>query len=109
MLAHTHPAGWRVDRFSAAGGSRSDTCGNSTCCFPLSLEAGRLLSRSGPLREVREHLRTGRTISWTGWRAVTSRVLGPTGAPTDLLVKAATARDPNAEPTLANFGAYSVL
>jgi hypothetical protein len=74
-----------------------------------SLEAGRLLSRSGPLREVREHLRTGRTISWTGWQAVTSRVLGPTGSPTDLLVKAADARDPNAEPTLADFGADSVL
>ncbi len=86
-----------------------DPIDSSALCALDPLESGRLLSRSRHLREIRERLRRGDTISWSGWRAAAERVSGQTDRATDLLLAAAGARDPHADPTLATVGADSVL
>ncbi|HYC66581.1 DEAD/DEAH box helicase [Brevundimonas sp.] len=74
--------------------------------------AGAVLAGSRPLREVREVLRGGATLSWPGWRAAADRVaerrLEETEA-LDLLVRAADATDPGADPALAAAGGAAIL
>jgi len=72
-------------------------------------EAGAILARSAPLRGIRERLRGGATLSWSGWRVEAAKIAGPEADPTDLLVQSAKARDPNADELLAEFGADSIL
>lgn len=72
-------------------------------------EMGAKLARSRPLRELRERLRNGATISWSGWRREAAHIFGPSADPAELLVRAAEAKDPNAPKLQADHGANSIL
>jgi hypothetical protein len=73
------------------------------------LEAGAKLARSRPLRELRERLRKGATLSWSGWRREAAEVFGASADPAELLVRAAEAKDPYASKVQADYGANSIL
>ncbi len=72
-------------------------------------ESGAILAGSEWLRRTREELRDGAILSWRDWslRAGESPSNGSTA--TRLLVEAARARDPAADPALARSGADSIL
>jgi len=67
------------------------------------------LARSEPLRELRERLRSGETLSWSGWRKEAVRIAGASVDPSELLMRAASAKDPNAPKLLADYGGDSLL
>ena len=72
-------------------------------------EAGAQLVRSRALHQLRERLRQGATISWSGWRGEAAKICGPSADPAEVLVRAADAKDPHAAKLLADHGADSVL
>jgi ATP-dependent helicase YprA (DUF1998 family) len=72
-------------------------------------EGDALLARSKPLRNVRERLRDGETIAWSEWRREAVRIAGPAADPSELLVRAAKAKDPNTPKLLADYGGDAVL
>ncbi|WP_119271988.1 Zn-binding domain-containing protein [Taklimakanibacter deserti] len=68
-----------------------------------------MLAQSASLRELREKLRQGLTISWNGWMREAAKICGPSADPTKLLVHAAQARDPYADELLVKNGGNSIL
>ena len=74
-----------------------------------SAEAGDLLARSAALRDLREKLRGGSTLSWSGWTEESAKISGSAADPAELLVRAAKARDPNADKLLVEYEADSIL
>ena len=73
------------------------------------LAIGERLGRSRSLRAVRERLRSGETVSWSAWCETSLTISPDAPSPTALLMAAASARDPNADATLAKFGGDSIL
>lgn len=73
------------------------------------LESGRVLTQSTRLRATREELRSGKIYSWRGWSEVVSKLGGSTTNATQLLVEAARAKDPLADPAMAASGNDSIL
>lgn len=73
------------------------------------LESGSLLSRSAVLRTVREELRAGKIYSWRAWTGKTSKLAGKAVNAAHMLVEAARARDPYADPMMAASGGDSIL
>ncbi|MDX8541538.1 DEAD/DEAH box helicase [Mesorhizobium abyssinicae] len=72
-------------------------------------EVNARLSRSRPLRELRQRLRDGDTLAWSGWKHEAARIAGPSADPAELLVRAAEAKDPYAPKLLADHGGDSIL
>lgn len=76
------------------------------------LDAGDVLSASGPLREVRQTLLSGGVLSWSDWTATGSTILGrsaSTDDAVDLLTQAASAKDRRQIKALADHGGDHVL
>jgi hypothetical protein len=73
------------------------------------MESGRLLSRSAGLRATREELRAGRIYPWRAWAEKVATLTDGTVDATNMLVEAARARDPQANPALAATGGDSIL
>lgn len=72
-------------------------------------EVGRVLARSAHLRDLRERLSSGRTLSWSAWRKEVAKIAAGDPDPAEVLVKVAEARDPNADELLVAAGANSIL
>lgn len=72
-------------------------------------DLGARLVRSRALQQLRQRLRDGATISWSGWRREAAKICGPSTDPTQLLARAAEAKDPYAPKLLAEHGADAVL
>ncbi|WP_377848533.1 DEAD/DEAH box helicase [Bosea sp. UC22_33] len=72
-------------------------------------EAGASFARSAPMRAVRTRLLGGDSLSWRGWREQAELIAGPEADPVNVLVQAATARDPNADDAAVRADANSVL
>lgn len=76
--------------------------------------AGEVLSRSRPLRLLREKLHSGAFVRWSEWRQVVGRLLHADETVSDELAAAclrcvASAKDPCAPPRLAAIGADHLL
>lgn len=114
-------SGARDDRVHVVAGQRaplpppapvSGGCDPRLLSALSSEAAGAILAGSRPLRDVREALRGGATLSWAGWRAVADRVAErrlENDEALSLLTRAADATDPGAEPGLAAAGGASIL
>ncbi|MGX1742109.1 DEAD/DEAH box helicase [Bosea sp. NPDC055353] len=61
------------------------------------LDAGISFAGSGAMRDVRTRLLNGESLSWRGWREQVDLVAGADADPIEVLIQAATARDPNAD------------
>lgn len=72
-------------------------------------EEGAAFARSAAMREVRTRLLGGESLSWRGWREEAGRIAGPGFDPVEVLVRAATARDPNADPAMIGTDSHAVL
>jgi DEAD/DEAH box helicase domain-containing protein len=73
------------------------------------LESGRLLAQSARLRATREELRAGNIYSWRSWSDKASSLGGGATDAVQLLVEAARAKDPHADPAMAASGNDSIL
>ena len=72
-------------------------------------ESGRLLAQSAPLRTTREELRGGKVYSWRAWTEKASTLAGGVVDATQMLVEAARAKDPYADPMMAASGGDAIL
>lgn len=73
------------------------------------VDAGARFARSRALREIRELLRDGLTLPWSGWRKEAARIAGVSVNASELLVRAAEAKDPRAHKLLADHGSDSLI
>ncbi|ESY44731.1 hypothetical protein X747_05375 [Mesorhizobium sp. LNJC384A00] len=73
------------------------------------LDSGRLLAQSAQLRATREELRTGKIYSWRAWNETASTLAGGVVDATQLLIEAARAKDPHADPVMAASGGDAIL
>ncbi|MBZ9700972.1 MULTISPECIES: DEAD/DEAH box helicase [unclassified Mesorhizobium] len=73
------------------------------------IESGHLLAQSARLRATREELRTGKIYSWRAWTEKASTLAGGAVDATRLLVEAARAKDPHADPVMAASGGDAIL
>ncbi|MBS7542853.1 DEAD/DEAH box helicase [Ancylobacter oerskovii] len=71
--------------------------------------SGGILAGSSLLRDTREELRSGRIFSWRDWSERVTKLAGAPADPTAMLVEAARAKDPHADPVMAESGSDSIL
>lgn len=72
-------------------------------------ESGRMFAHSAPLRATREELRSGKIYSWRAWSDKAAAIAGGPVDATLMLVEAARAKDPRADPVMAASGGDAIL
>ena len=73
-------------------------------------DAGAVFARSMAMRDVRNLLlEEGKSLSWRGWQEQTRLIAGPDADPVEVLVEAATARDPNAAAAVSRAAGDAIM